>query len=230
MLRTQQLVVGIFDNHAQAVQAINELRQVGFDNRHVRFTKRRTSIDKIYNDVKSLLGAAKTSTSRIYNDLINMGMSPEDARYYQSRFEAGHSIVAVLKSGVPLVATSIIIRNGGYIVNEHFAEPTNHNQTTSKSTQTTIPILKGIAKLMQKVYRYLTTDQHPGAQKNTPANSNPTPSIGNSQNTEVQAPPINNINTEPDATHGHPASATDDHNSDETQKISKELMREIINA
>lgn len=235
MLRTQQLVVGIFDHHTQAVQAINELRQVGFDNRHIRFAKCGTSMDKISNNVKSLLRAPKSSTSRIYNDLINMGMPPEEARYYQSAFEAGHSIVAVLKSGVPLVATSIIIRNGGYIVNEHFAQPINPDQATNKSTYTISPIFKSIAKLMQSVYRYLYTDQSRGLQKTTPANprpnslkEHPASSTDNDQNTKVQECPTNDINIDPNNPKEPLSPSTDNQSGDETIKISRDLLKEKI--
>ena len=60
-----------------------------------------------------------------------MGMPPEDARYYQSEFKAGHSIIAIQRSGVPLVAASILIRNGGHIVNEHIAQFTDYGQVTT---------------------------------------------------------------------------------------------------
>jgi hypothetical protein len=123
MLSIQQLVVGIFRNRARTEQAINELRQVGFDNRHIRFAVHGISTGWMLEKIKRLFREQDISgNGRIYNDLVEMGMPQEDARYYQREFEAGYSIVAVLKSGVPLVATSILLRNGGHIVNEHFAQ------------------------------------------------------------------------------------------------------------
>jgi hypothetical protein len=133
MLSVQRLVVGIFHHRTQVEQAINELHQVGFDNRHIRFAKHGISVEKMYKKIKRLFGAQKIAASaacEFYDELVNMGMPPEDARYYQTEFEAGRFIVAVLGSGVPLVATSILIRNGGYIVNEHIARSPDNGQGT----------------------------------------------------------------------------------------------------
>jgi hypothetical protein len=137
MLSARQLVVGIFCNRTQIEQAINELHQVGFDNRHIRFAKHGISVDEVYKKVKRLFRVQKTTISAanvFYDDLVNMGMPPEDARYYQREFEAGRFVVAVLGSGVPLVATSILIRNGGYIVNEHIARSPDKSQGASVQT------------------------------------------------------------------------------------------------
>jgi hypothetical protein len=130
MLSIEQPVVGVFQNRAQTEQAINELHQVGFDNRHIWFAVHGISIDRMLETIKYLIRGQDTSVYAIYNHLVNMGMPAEDARYYQYEFDAGRSIVAVLRSGVPLVATSILLRNGGYIVNEHFAQFTDYGPGT----------------------------------------------------------------------------------------------------
>src|SRR5437667_8456229 len=103
MLSIEQLIVGIFRNRSQTEQAINELHQVGFDNRHIWCAVHGISIDRMRETIKYLIRGQDISAYGIYNDLVNMGMPPEDARCYQYEFDAGRSIVAVLRSGVPLV-------------------------------------------------------------------------------------------------------------------------------
>ena len=208
MLRTQQLVVGIFHNHTQAELAVNELRQVGFDNRHLRFAKPGKT-NKIYQSLRSILGGQKISTDGIYNDLIHMGMPAEEARYYQSEFEAGHSIIAVLKSGVPLVATSIITRNGGHIAHNHFAQFTDTDQSTNKPTPTSSSILKNIGKLMQNINHYLSTNDSIDSQSATTTAANPNTDSPNTNPNDAKEP-----TTPP----------TDDIQNQETQKIAKDLI------
>jgi hypothetical protein len=115
MTTMQQLVVGVFRDRTQAEQAINELHQAGFDPRQIRFAGQGTSTSGILEKIKSVLtGQDISAGGEIYDDLVNMGTPPEDARYYQSELEAGHSIVAVTGTGVPLVAIDILARYGGY--------------------------------------------------------------------------------------------------------------------
>ncbi len=160
MLSVQQLVVGIFRNRIQTELALNELHQVGFDNRHIRVAKHGISIGGIVEQVQSWLEEQDIPAARIYNDLVDMGMPPEDALYYQREFKAGRSIVAVLRSGAPLVATSILARNGGYIVNEHFAEFINYyGQGTSVQEPTTEDVNEELDDTNESIAPYADYDQ-----------------------------------------------------------------------
>ena len=234
MLSMQQLVVGIFRNHAQAEQAINELHQVGFDHRHIRFAKHGISIGGTLKKIKSLFRGQNIETDGIYKDLVNMGMPPEDARYYQREFEAGRSIVAVLKSGVPLVATSILIRNGGCIVNEHFAQPTDNNQETSEPARIYVHFLKGLLRFTQTmINRYLLASE-PGVEEPPTGNANAklnsanapiAPSADNGQDTRVEEPPTGNANAKLNSANAPIAPFSDHNKGDETQKIRKVLVK-----
>jgi uncharacterized protein (TIGR02271 family) len=66
-----------------------------------------------------------------------MGAPPEEARYYQSEFEAGHSIVAVQATRGIQEAINILIRHGGYGANQRFAQSANYGTTTGVQEATT---------------------------------------------------------------------------------------------
>lgn len=197
------IVVGIFRDHTQVEQAINELHQIGFDHRHVRFAKHGISIRGMLKKIESLYGGQSISTCEIYEDLVGMGMPVEDARYYQSEFEAGHSIIAVQRSGVPLVATSILIRNGGYIVNEHFAQLVDYDQGPNKSAHIYVRFLKELVRLtLSTVNRCLTA----------------------SQPTSQEEPPTEAINTQHNSPNERIAQSTNKDQYNEIQEVHKDLV------
>ena len=78
--------------------------------------------------IKGVFTGQDVSSGGIYNDLVSMGAPPEDARYYQSEFEAGHSIVAVTGAGRMQEAITVLARNGGYGANQRFAQSANYGQ------------------------------------------------------------------------------------------------------
>jgi uncharacterized protein (TIGR02271 family) len=131
MTTAQQLVVGVFRDRSQAEQAINELLQAGFSHNQIRFAGRGISSGGILEKIKSLFTGQDISAGGIYDDLVKMGAPPEDARYYQSEFEAGRSIVAVLASQGIQEAINILVRHGGYGANQRFAQPATSGATTS---------------------------------------------------------------------------------------------------
>jgi uncharacterized protein (TIGR02271 family) len=122
MTTTQQLVVGIFRDREQAEEAIHELLQIGFAHHQIHFATRGTSTGGILEKVKSLFTGQDISAGGIYDDLVKMGAPPEDARYYQSEFEAGRTIVAVQGPGEMQKAINIMVRLGGYGANQRFAQ------------------------------------------------------------------------------------------------------------
>lgn len=137
MTTMQQLVVGVFQDHAQAEQAVNELLQAGFGHHQIRFAGRGTSTGGILEKIKSLFTGQDISAGGIYDDLVDMGAPPEAARYYQSEFEAGRSIVAVQGSGRMQEATDILVRHGGYGVNQRSAQAAAHGTPASTQKPTT---------------------------------------------------------------------------------------------
>jgi uncharacterized protein (TIGR02271 family) len=112
MTTTQQVVVGTFDDHTQAEQAINALLNAGFSNDQIRYSGHGAATGGILATLKSLFTGEETTS--VYDDLIDLGMPENDANSYQKEFEGGRSIVAVLASGRLEEAKSILASYGGY--------------------------------------------------------------------------------------------------------------------
>jgi hypothetical protein len=125
MITTQQPAIGVFGESIQAQQAINELLQAGFGLSQIRFVERGIPI-RVREKIKSLLTGEDISVGRIYKDLVKMGVLPEDALSYQNAFEAGHFIVAVQGTRDIQEAITILIRSGGYSVNQRYALGATH--------------------------------------------------------------------------------------------------------
>jgi uncharacterized protein (TIGR02271 family) len=119
MTTTQQVVVGVFDDRSQAEQAVDELLQAGFSNDQIRYSGHGASGGGMLEKLKSLFTGQ--DTGRVYDDLVDLGVSADDASYYQHEFEAGRSIVAVLAGEHMQDATSILARYGGYGASRRFA-------------------------------------------------------------------------------------------------------------
>jgi hypothetical protein len=128
MTATQQLVVSVFRDRSHAEQAVNELLQAGFDHQQIRFAGQGMSTGGILEKIKSMFTGQDVASGGIFNDLMNMGAPPEDARYYQSEFEVGRSIVAVTGTERMQEAITVLARNGGYGANQRFAQSANYDQ------------------------------------------------------------------------------------------------------
>ena len=135
MTTVQQLVVGIFRDRALAEQAINELHQAGFDHHQIRFAGQGIPTGGIVQKIKSVFTGQDISAGAIYDELVNKGTPPEDARYYQNEFEAGRSIVTVVGTSVPLIAVNIMARYGGYGADER----STHSADYEKDSDTQEP-------------------------------------------------------------------------------------------
>src|SRR5437588_5841929 len=112
MATTQQIVVGVFDDHSQAEQAVNALLNAGFNDDQIRYSGHGVATGGILARLKSLFTGQETTS--VYNDLLELGVPENDANSYQQEFEAGRSIVAVLAGGRMEEARSILASYGGY--------------------------------------------------------------------------------------------------------------------
>ena len=110
----QRLVVGVFRDRALAEQAISELLRVGFGHDQIRFVGHGAPSGGLLEKFKSLFTGQDISADGISKTLVDMGVSSEDARYYQGEYEAGHSIVVVLAGKRAEEASEILDRYGRY--------------------------------------------------------------------------------------------------------------------
>src|SRR5437660_9023168 len=135
MTTTQRLVVAVFDDRAQAEQAVNALQNAGFSNDQIRFTGHGASTGGILDSLKSLFTGQDTGS--VYNDLVSMGMPQDDANYFQQEYEAGRSIVTVLAGGRMQEATALLARYGGYAANRRSAQTAGYAATAGTGVQET---------------------------------------------------------------------------------------------
>jgi uncharacterized protein (TIGR02271 family) len=128
------MVVAVFDDNVQAEQAANELQNTGFSPDQLRFAGAGGSTGGIGEKIKSLFTGQKTGAA--YDDLIDLGVSPDDASYYQQQYEAGHSILAVLAGNRMQEATNILTRYGGYSAANRGVTQTTDYSAGSSASQT----------------------------------------------------------------------------------------------
>ena len=89
------IAIGVFQDEAQAKQAMADLQQVGFTDDQIRY-----SVHK---------GGAG-----ILDSLTGLGIPQQEASYYNSEFMAGRTVVTVNASDRQQEAFDILSRNGGY--------------------------------------------------------------------------------------------------------------------
>jgi uncharacterized protein (TIGR02271 family) len=89
------IAVGVFQDEAQAKQAMRDLQQAGFTDDQIRY-----SVHK--------------GGTGILDSLTSLGIPQQEASYYNSEFMAGRTVVTVNASDRQQEAFDILSRNGGY--------------------------------------------------------------------------------------------------------------------
>jgi uncharacterized protein (TIGR02271 family) len=94
-MTNRSFVVGVFQEEAQAQQAMNDLMSAGFSKDEIRY-----SVHK--------------GGSGITNSLANLGLPEDEATFYNGEFESGRTVVVVNTSDRQQEASQILYRDGGY--------------------------------------------------------------------------------------------------------------------
>jgi len=112
----QSLLIGVFNHHAAAENAIAQLRNVGFSNDQIFYSSRPAAEGEGFMDSlkRFFTGEPSASSSQVASDFSAMGLSGDEANYYAREFEAGHSIVAVHPRERYREAVEILRNNGAY--------------------------------------------------------------------------------------------------------------------
>ena len=76
-------VVGVFTDDAQAEQAVDELRRVGFSDDEISVSRRGATTGGFMESLKSLFTGQGTTTAPSADDFMRMGVPEQDAGYYQ---------------------------------------------------------------------------------------------------------------------------------------------------
>ncbi len=132
------MVVGLFEDRAQAEQAVSALEQAGFSHDQISYSGYGTANGGgVLAGLKSLFTGEDTSTHHVADDLTSMGMPTEDARYYQQEYEAGRSIVAVVGDRGMQEASMIMAQYGGYDAKRRHSTMADSSTSAVTDTATT---------------------------------------------------------------------------------------------
>src|SRR6185312_5620489 len=94
------LVVGIFDDEAQAKKALNELRNAGFSRDQISIAMPKEGL----------------ATHHISDDLLQGGIPQNEADYYEQAFKSGHTIAIVRVENRAQDALDILCKHGAHHV------------------------------------------------------------------------------------------------------------------
>jgi len=114
---TRSTVIGVFTDHATADQAINDLKNVGFDSRQIRYFGPGAtggSSGNFFDDLKNWFTGQPAPSGSVTNDLTDMGMSSDEAEYYSNEYKNGHPMVAVNTANHQQEALAVLHRYGAY--------------------------------------------------------------------------------------------------------------------
>jgi len=107
-------LVAAFQDRAMAEQAIERLREAGFQNDHLHYSGGNTRAG-VLSAIKNLFtGENYPTSSNLVGDLENMGIPDEEAEYYAHEHQVGHPIVAIDAGEHVREAEEILQQNGAF--------------------------------------------------------------------------------------------------------------------
>ncbi len=107
-------VVGVFTAPAEAEQAIDELRRLGFSDDEISVAKGGAPAGGFLAGLKRLFPGQETTTITTADDFIRMGVPGQDAGYYQGELDAGRTIVVVRAADLRQEVLGILRQHGAY--------------------------------------------------------------------------------------------------------------------
>jgi hypothetical protein len=136
-INQRSTVVGVFSDRSLARQAVDALRNAGFNQDQIRYAGpggTGSASGSFFEDLKSLFTGQDTTRGNLASDLTDMGLSNEEAQYYAQECDQGHSVIAVNAPGREQEAMSLLKSQGAY---NHYSvwsssrEPAASNQQSS---------------------------------------------------------------------------------------------------
>jgi len=141
------MVVGVFQDHTQAAQAIDELHSAGFLDDKIRLKQTATVSGLLDHPANSLIGYEAESRT-LPDELMDKGMSQDEAHYYQQEFEAGHSVVIVEAYEHQEEARAILQHYGAY---DASWAGTGHNPDELAEGNRIIPVLEEVLQVHKQM-------------------------------------------------------------------------------
>ncbi|MGZ3622201.1 MAG: hypothetical protein ACXVCM_09795 [Ktedonobacteraceae bacterium] len=105
-------LIAVFTGLDQANQAIDNLRHAGFGYDQIRLVDNGTN--GFFEDLKGLFTGHTTAATNSADDWMRIGVPEQDAHFYQSELDAGHSILLSKALNNPEQALSILRQSGAY--------------------------------------------------------------------------------------------------------------------
>ncbi|HEY6540554.1 MAG TPA: YsnF/AvaK domain-containing protein [Ktedonobacteraceae bacterium] len=105
--------IGVFRDRSLAEHAIEQLHHSGLRDDEILVWGQGASTGGFLETLRNKLSSS-TEAESISSSLTGMGVSQEDADYYQREVDAGHVIVAVHSYGHSQQANDILYRSGAY--------------------------------------------------------------------------------------------------------------------
>ncbi|GHO86509.1 hypothetical protein [Dictyobacter formicarum] len=112
------IVIGIFQDEVQAKNAVDTLRNAGFR----------------YDQVGVAINASTNATSNLQTDLVNLGVSEEQAHYYDEAYKSGKIVVSIRPDGRDSEVQDILTSNGAYNYEQREAAATTPSASTTTET------------------------------------------------------------------------------------------------
>src|SRR5215467_8792509 len=106
-------VVGVFTSRSMAEQAVEALSNSGFEQEHMRYSVPGYS-GGFFEGLKSLFSGTSPHGGGLAYDLMSMGLSDEEARYFANEYSLGNVILAVQARGREQEAWSLLRQYGAY--------------------------------------------------------------------------------------------------------------------
>jgi len=176
---TRSTVIGVFTDQATADQAINDLKNIGFNSSQIRYFGPGAtggSSGNFFDDLKSLFTGQQAPGGSVTNDLTGMGMSSDEAEYYSNEYKNGHPMVVVNTANHQQEALGILHKYGAY----DYSMRSNAAATGTAYTQ--------------QPSNYVRSDNYVPPAANPPMNQ---PGTQPSMNRPDTQPPVNQPGTQP---------------------------------
>jgi len=116
-------LIAVLADRGQADRAIDELRRAGVSYGQIRLVERGAGF---FDSLKGWFTRMETTRALTVEDFRSLGVSEQDASFYQSELQAGHCLVLVNAPGYLEHALSILRQNGAYDISARLrtAQPT----------------------------------------------------------------------------------------------------------
>jgi uncharacterized protein (TIGR02271 family) len=114
MTTRNSTLVGVFNERAQAENAIEQLHNAGLPDEQISYSGGSSAGGGFLAGIKSLFTGEDATNTSLVNDLTGMGLSQDEANYYDNEYRQGRYIVAVNPGNRWQDAQTILNSGGAY--------------------------------------------------------------------------------------------------------------------